>query len=162
MKSPRAYLDHNASAPLLPEARAAMIAALDLTANPSSVHHEGREARRIVEAARRDVAALCNAKPEHVVFTSGASEAAALVLTPLMMHRRRVSRQVQSRDHGRPRFRQQRRACVMIQIGSRRLHAALGSLVLGSVAGQRISLKLQGRPSYLPASQAEENSVHQF
>lgn len=82
MKSPRAYLDHNASAPLLPEARAAMIAALDLTANPSSVHHEGREARRIVEAARRDVAALCNAKQEHVVFTSGASEAAALVLTP--------------------------------------------------------------------------------
>lgn len=82
MKSPRAYLDHNASAPLLPEARAAMIAALDLTANPSSVHHEGREARRIVEAARREVAALCNAKPEHVVFTSGASEAAALALTP--------------------------------------------------------------------------------
>ncbi len=82
MKAARAYLDHNASAPLLPAARDAMIAALDLTANPSSVHHEGREARRIVEAARRDVAALCNAKPEHVVFTSGASEAAALVLTP--------------------------------------------------------------------------------
>lgn len=78
----RVYLDHNASAPLLPSAREAIIAALDLTANASSVHHEGREARRIVEAARRDVAALCNAKPEHVVFTSGASEAVALVLTP--------------------------------------------------------------------------------
>src|SRR5690606_16222745 len=78
----RVYLDHNASAPLLPSAREAMIAALDLTANASSVHHEGREARRIVEAARRNVAALCNAKPEHVVFTSGASEAVALVLTP--------------------------------------------------------------------------------
>lgn len=82
MKAPRAYLDHNASAPLLPAAREAMIAALDLTANPSSVHHEGREARRIVEEARRDVASLCGAKPEHVVFTSGASEAVALALTP--------------------------------------------------------------------------------
>lgn len=82
MTRQRAYLDHNASAPLLPAARAAMLAALDLTANPSSVHHEGREARRIVEEARRDVAALCAAKPEHVVFTSGASEATALVLTP--------------------------------------------------------------------------------
>lgn len=82
MANSRVYLDHNASAPLLPAAREAMIAALDLTANPSSVHHEGREARRLVEAARRDVAALCNAKPEHVVFTSGASEAITLVLTP--------------------------------------------------------------------------------
>lgn len=78
----RAYLDHNASAPLLPAAREAMIAALDLTANPSSVHFEGRQARRLVETARRDVAALCGAKPEHVVFTSGASEATVLVLTP--------------------------------------------------------------------------------
>ena len=82
MTRQRAYLDHNASAPLLPAAREAMVAALDLTANPSSVHQEGREARRLVEAARRDVAALCGAKPEHVVFTSGASEAIALVLTP--------------------------------------------------------------------------------
>ncbi|MEO3387382.1 cysteine desulfurase family protein [Mesorhizobium sp. CAU 1741] len=82
MTANRAYLDHNASAPLLPAAREAMIAALDLTANPSSVHFEGREARRLVETARRDVAALCGAKPEHVVFTSGASEATALVLTP--------------------------------------------------------------------------------
>lgn len=82
MTGRRFYLDWNASAPLLPEARAAMVAALDLTANPSSVHAEGRQARRLVEEARRDVAALCNAKPDHVVFTSGASEAVALVLTP--------------------------------------------------------------------------------
>lgn len=82
MAQSRVYLDHNASAPLLPAAREAMIAAMDLTANPSSVHQEGREARRIVEAARRDVAALCHARPEHVVFTSGASEAVALALTP--------------------------------------------------------------------------------
>lgn len=82
MTGRRFYLDWNASAPLLPEARAAMVAALDLTANPSSVHAEGRQAKRLVEEARRDVAALCNAKPDHVVFTSGASEAVALVLTP--------------------------------------------------------------------------------
>ncbi|MEP9389336.1 cysteine desulfurase family protein [Mesorhizobium sp. KR9-304] len=82
MTSYRAYLDYNASAPLLPEARAAMLAALDRSANPSSVHNEGRNARRIVEEARRDVAALVHAKPDHVVFTSGATEAASTLLTP--------------------------------------------------------------------------------
>ncbi|NGO50978.1 cysteine desulfurase family protein [Allomesorhizobium camelthorni] len=82
MAALRAYLDYNASAPLLPEARAAMLAALDVTANPSSVHSEGRAARRIVEEARRDVATLVNAKAEHVVFTSGATEAAATLLSP--------------------------------------------------------------------------------
>lgn len=82
MHARRAYLDWNASAPLLPEARDALLSALDLTANPSSVHAEGRQAKRLVEEARRDVAALCHAKAEHVVFTSGASEAVALVLTP--------------------------------------------------------------------------------
>jgi cysteine desulfurase len=82
MAAPRAYLDYNASAPLLPKARAAMLAALDVTANPSSVHSEGRAARRIIEEARRDIAALVNAKAEHVVFTSGATEAAATLLSP--------------------------------------------------------------------------------
>ncbi len=78
----RAYLDYNASAPLLPVARAAMIAALDASANPSSVHGEGRNGRRIVETARSAVASLVNGKAEHVVFTSGASEAASMLLTP--------------------------------------------------------------------------------
>ncbi len=82
MAATRAYLDYNASAPLLPAARAAMVAALDVAANPSSVHAEGRAARRLIEDARRDVAALVNAKPEHVVFTSGATEAASTLLTP--------------------------------------------------------------------------------
>ncbi|TPL90466.1 cysteine desulfurase family protein [Mesorhizobium sp. B2-3-12] len=82
MAATRAYLDYNASAPLLPAAREAMVAALDVAANPSSVHAEGRVARRLVETARRDVAALINGKPEHVVFTSGATEAAATLLTP--------------------------------------------------------------------------------
>lgn len=82
MTGTRAYLDHNASAPLVPEARAAMLAALELDANASSVHQEGRAARRIVEDARRDVASLVGAKPEHVVFTSGATEAASTLLSP--------------------------------------------------------------------------------
>ncbi|RUU50268.1 cysteine desulfurase family protein [Mesorhizobium sp. M2C.T.Ca.TU.002.02.1.1] len=81
MAATRAYLDYNASAPLIAEARAAMVAALD-AANPSSVHAEGRASRRLVEDARRDVARLVNARPEHVVFTSGATEAASTLLTP--------------------------------------------------------------------------------
>ncbi|MDG4881267.1 cysteine desulfurase family protein [Mesorhizobium sp. WSM4884] len=81
MAATRAYLDYNASAPLIGEARSAMVAALD-AANPSSVHTEGRVARRLIEDARRDVARLVNAKPEHVVFTSGATEAASTLLTP--------------------------------------------------------------------------------
>ena len=76
------YLDYNASAPLLGEARAAIIAALDNDANPSSVYAAGRAARAMVQKARRSVAALVNAKPDHVVFTSGATEAAATLLTP--------------------------------------------------------------------------------
>lgn len=82
MTGRRAYLDYNASAPLLAAARTAMVAALDAAANPSSVHAEGRAARRLIENARRDVAALVNARAEHVVFTSGATEAASTLLTP--------------------------------------------------------------------------------
>lgn len=78
----RIYLDYNATAPLLPEARAALIDALDRGGNPSSVHAEGRRARAIVEDARRKVAALVGAAPEAVVFTSGATEAAATCLSP--------------------------------------------------------------------------------
>lgn len=69
------YLDHNATAPLLPEARAAMLAALDHVGNASSVHGFGRAARRTVEDARASVAALVGAAPRQVVFTAGATEA---------------------------------------------------------------------------------------
>ncbi len=82
MAAIRAYLDCNASAPLMPAARAAMVAALDICANPSSVHAEGRAARRLVEDARAHVAALAGGKAAHVVFTSGATEAASTLLTP--------------------------------------------------------------------------------
>jgi cysteine desulfurase len=78
----RSYLDCNATHPLLPEAREAVIAALDTVGNPSSVHAEGRKARQIIDDARRSVAAMVNGKAEHVTFTAGATEAANLLLTP--------------------------------------------------------------------------------
>lgn len=80
MAARRTYLDHNASAPLSDGARAAMVDALAIDANPSSVHAEGREARRVIETARREVAALVNGDPANVVFTSGATEAASWLL----------------------------------------------------------------------------------
>jgi cysteine desulfurase len=75
-----AYLDWNATAPLRPEAAAAMAEALARCGNPSSVHRWGREARRALEAARAQVAALVGAAPASVVFTSGGSEANQLAL----------------------------------------------------------------------------------
>ena len=81
MAKDRAYLDWNASAPISETARGAMLAALDL-ANGSSVHAEGRAARHVIDEARGDVAALIGAQAENVVFTSGATEAAATLLTP--------------------------------------------------------------------------------
>jgi cysteine desulfurase len=80
----RVYLDWNATAPLRPEARAAMIAALDQVGNPSSVHHEGRAARRLIEEARERVAALVGAEPRNVVFTSGGTEANTMALNPAL------------------------------------------------------------------------------
>ncbi len=77
---PRVYLDWNASAPLRPEARAAMLAALERAGNPSSVHAEGRAARAIVEQARAEVGAATGCAPDRVVFTSGATESAAMAL----------------------------------------------------------------------------------
>ena len=82
MADKRIYLDWNATAPLSDRARAAMLAALDLPGNPSSVHAEGRRARTLVEQSRRSVSALVGVAPGHVIFTSGASEAASHVLTP--------------------------------------------------------------------------------
>src|SRR5262252_5898807 len=79
----RIYLDWNATAPLRSEARAAALAALDVIGNPSSVHGEGRAARRLVEQAREQVAALVGAEPRNVVFTSGGTEANMLALVPL-------------------------------------------------------------------------------
>lgn len=78
----RVYLDWNATTPLRTEARAAMLAAYELVGNPSSVHAEGREARRLVEDARATLAAAVGALPRNVVFTSAGTEANALALSP--------------------------------------------------------------------------------
>ena len=78
----RVYLDWNATTPLRPEARAAILAAQDLIGNPSSVHAEGREARRLIEEARATLAAAVGAQPRNVVFTSAGTEANALALSP--------------------------------------------------------------------------------
>lgn len=74
----RLYLDWNATAPLRPEAKAAMIAAMDLVGNPSSVHAEGRAAKALLERSRAAIAAALGADGSDIVFTSGATEAAAL------------------------------------------------------------------------------------
>lgn len=76
----RVYLDHNATTPLRAEARDAMVAAMDVAGNPSSVHAEGREAKGLVEKARTQVADAVGASGADVVFVSGATEAAALAL----------------------------------------------------------------------------------
>ncbi len=77
----RAYLDHNATAPVRPEVAAAVARALALPGNPSSVHAEGRVARTALDAARAQVARLVGADPGQVVFTSGGTEAANAVLS---------------------------------------------------------------------------------
>jgi cysteine desulfurase len=78
----RVYLDWNATTPLRREAREAMAAAWDLGGNPSSVHAEGRQARRLVEEARAAISGAVGALPRDVIFTSGGTEANALALTP--------------------------------------------------------------------------------
>ncbi|MFC7737368.1 cysteine desulfurase family protein [Roseomonas sp. GCM10028921] len=82
------YLDANATEPLRPEAREAAIAAMDLAGNPSSVHAEGRAARRVLEEARARVAARFGAAPRDVIFTSGGTEASALAIASLRRGRR--------------------------------------------------------------------------
>jgi cysteine desulfurase len=78
----RVYLDWNATTPLRPEARAAMAEALDLCGNPSSVHAEGREARKWIEAARTTIANAAGGLPKNLIFTSGGTEANTLALAP--------------------------------------------------------------------------------
>jgi cysteine desulfurase len=74
------YLDHNAITPVRPEAREAVLLALDRFGNPSSVHRAGRDARDLLDLARDRVARALEARPRDVVFTSGATEGAALAI----------------------------------------------------------------------------------
>ncbi len=78
----RTYLDHNATSPLRPEVAEVVLRALQLPGNASSVHAEGRAARAEMESARERVAHLVGARTKNVIFTSGGTEAANLVLTP--------------------------------------------------------------------------------
>jgi cysteine desulfurase len=89
----RSYFDWNATAPLRPQAADALREALAVPGNPSSVHAEGRAARRLVEEARQEVAALVAARPGDVFFTSSGTEANMLALTPA----------IQTADERRPR-----------------------------------------------------------
>lgn len=82
----RSYLDWNATAPLRPEAKIAMQAAMDLVGNPSSVHAEGRAAKALMERSRGKVAAALGAEGADIVFTSGATEAAALACATRTLH----------------------------------------------------------------------------
>ena len=84
------YLDANSSEPLRPEARSAMLAALAVTGNPSSVHGAGRTARRLLEDAREGIAVRFGGRPADLVFTSGGTEADALAIHALGRDRRLI------------------------------------------------------------------------
>jgi cysteine desulfurase len=75
-----AYLDHNATAPLRPDARSAIEHALSIGGNASSIHAAGRKAKQVIEEARSEIALLTGASPDDVVFTSGGTEANVLAI----------------------------------------------------------------------------------
>src|SRR5260370_3063400 len=78
----RVYLDWNATTPLRREAKEAMAEAWDIPGNPSSVHAEGRKARKLFEDARASIAGAVGADPRNVIFTSGGTEVNEMSLTP--------------------------------------------------------------------------------
>jgi cysteine desulfurase len=82
----RVYLDHNATTPLRAEARDAMIAAMEICGNPSSVHAEGRAAKSLIERSRAQIATAFGADGADIVFTSGSTEGAALALSGRGLH----------------------------------------------------------------------------
>jgi cysteine desulfurase len=83
-----AYLDHAASTPMLPEAIAAVTAAMASTGNPSSLHTTGRRARRVVEESRESLARSLGARPSEVVFTGGGTESDNLAVKGMFFARR--------------------------------------------------------------------------
>jgi cysteine desulfurase len=154
----RTYLDWNATAPLRPEARAAMISALDEIGNPSSVHREGRAARRILEEARELVAALVGAEPRNVTFTSGGTEANMLALTPALETAQAPPRDrllVSAVEH------------VSVRCGGRFLAGQVeeiaatedGIIDLGALERRLAELKWQGKPPPLVSIMAANNET---
>lgn len=87
----RAYLDHNATSPLRPRAKAAMIAAMDLGGNASSVHGEGRAARKLLSDAREKLGYWLGCLPQMITFTSGGTEANNMALRGVAVERILVS-----------------------------------------------------------------------
>jgi len=83
-----AYLDHAASTPMLPEAVAAVTAAMAASGNPSSLHTTGRRARRVVEESREALAQALGARPSEVVFTGGGTESDNLAVKGMYFARR--------------------------------------------------------------------------
>lgn len=81
------YLDYNASAPLLPDVKAAIVGALEIEGNPSSVHRDGRRARHMIEQARKQIAELIHTDPQNIVFTSGGTEANNLAIDGLIRNK---------------------------------------------------------------------------
>jgi cysteine desulfurase len=82
MAADRAYLDHNATTPLVESAAKAMLRAMQDFGNPSSIHAEGRKARATIEAARKVIATAVSGEAKNVIFTSGATEALNTLLRP--------------------------------------------------------------------------------
>jgi cysteine desulfurase len=87
----RTYLDHNATSPLKPAAKLAILDALARAGNASSVHAEGRIARALIDDAREAVAGAVGAAPQMLLFTSGGSEANNLALKGIGVERLLVS-----------------------------------------------------------------------
>jgi cysteine desulfurase len=87
----RTYLDHNATSPLRPQAKAAMLKAMEVTGNASSVHAEGRRSRKLLDEARDAVARAVGVIAPMVVFTSGGSEANNLAVKGVRVERLLVS-----------------------------------------------------------------------
>ncbi len=76
----RVYLDHNATSPLRPSVKAAMLSAMDAGGNPSSIHLEGRSARKVVDDAREKLAFAIGCLPQMITFTGGGTEANVMAL----------------------------------------------------------------------------------
>ena len=142
MDANRAYLDWNASAPLVQAAREAALRALELQGNPSSIHREGRAARAIVEKARGEVADLAGAKTGDVIFTSGGTEANLLALSYLAdAHGPAACRIASAVEHASVLHAREDLTVAPVDPSGRIDLAALRTLVAGQ--GGRVLLSLQ-------------------
>ena len=87
----RVYLDHNATSPLRPEVKAAILAAMEVGGNASSVHREGRAARKLMDDAREKIGFALRCLPQMITFTSGGTEANAMAIRGLAAERILIS-----------------------------------------------------------------------